>query len=86
MMQSRPMLLIEALTNVALGYVLAVATQIVVFPIFGLAAALGQNPIIDLVFLGISMARGYLLRRLFERLGRHPPATHTGRHETSRGS
>ena len=41
MMQSRPMSLIEALTNVAVGYVLAVATQIVVFPIFGLAAALG---------------------------------------------
>jgi hypothetical protein len=36
MSQSRHMSLIEAVTNVVVGYVLAVATQIVVFPWFGL--------------------------------------------------
>ena len=36
MTQSRRMSLIEAVTNVAVGYVLAVTTQIVVFPWFGL--------------------------------------------------
>lgn len=36
MSQSRGMSLIEAITNVAVGYALAVVTQVLVFPWFGL--------------------------------------------------
>ena len=43
MTQSRRMSMVEAITNVALGYALAVATQIVVFPWFGLHPSLGEN-------------------------------------------
>jgi hypothetical protein len=66
--QSRAMSLVEAATNVVVGYVLAIATQIAVFPLFGLEAALVDHLAIGLAFLGVSLARGYLLRRLFERL------------------
>ena len=66
MTQSRAMSLIEAATNVVVGYVLAILTQIVVFPWFGLEAALGEHLAIGLAFVGVSLARGYLLRRLFE--------------------
>ena len=38
MKQSRLMSLVEAVTNVAVGYGLAVVTQIIVFPWFGLEA------------------------------------------------
>ena len=62
------MSLVEAATNVVVGYVFAVVTQIVVFPWFGLEAALGEHLAIGLMFLGVSLVRGYLLRRLFERL------------------
>ena len=68
MRQSRIMSMVEAATNVVVGYVLAIATQIVVFPLFGLEAALGEHLAIGLAFVGVSLARGYLLRRLFERL------------------
>lgn len=68
MTQSRTMSLVEAITNVVVGYILAIATQIVVFPWFGLEAALGEHLAIGLAFVGVSLARGYLLRRLFERL------------------
>ena len=68
MKQSRLMSLIEAITNVAVGYILAVFTQIVVFPWFGLEATLGEHLTIGLVFVAVSLARGYLLRRLFERI------------------
>ena len=44
MRQSRVMSLVEAVTNVAVGLIVAMATQIVVFPMFGLATTLGQNP------------------------------------------
>ena len=66
MKQSRIMSLIEAGTNVVVGYVLAIATQIVVFPWFGIEAAFGEHLAIGLIFLGVSLIRGYLLRRLFE--------------------
>jgi galactitol-specific phosphotransferase system IIC component len=68
MTQSRAMSLIEAATNVVVGYVLAILTQLAVFPLFGIAAALGAHLAIGLAFVGISLVRGYLMRRLFERI------------------
>jgi hypothetical protein len=67
MKQSRRMSLIEAVTNVAVGYVLAVATQIIVFPWFGLHASIRENLAISALFTGISLLRSFALRRLFER-------------------
>jgi hypothetical protein len=66
MTQSRRMSLIEAITNVAVGYARAVATQIVVFPWFGLHPSLGENMALGGMFMGISLLRSYALRRLFE--------------------
>lgn len=68
MAQSRVMSLIEAITNVVVGYALAIATQIVVFPWFGVEATLDEHLALGLAFVGVSLARGYLLRRLFERI------------------
>ena len=68
MTQSRRMSFVEATTNVVVGYVLAIATQLLVFPIFGLEAALQENLAIGLAFVAVSLARGYVLRRLFERI------------------
>ncbi|MEI4235302.1 DUF7220 family protein [Roseovarius sp. D22-M7] len=65
-MQTRTMSMIEAITNVVVGYAVAVLTQLAVFPLFGLEAALDEHLAIGLVFLGISLIRSYLLRRLFE--------------------
>lgn len=65
-MQSRRMSLIEAIANVAVGYGLAVLTQIAVFPMFGLQASLGDNLALGSIFTVVSIARSYALRRLFE--------------------
>jgi len=67
MIQSRCMSLVEAVANVAVGYALALATQIVVFPWFGLHPSVGENLAIGAIFMGISLLRSYTLRRLFER-------------------
>jgi len=66
MTQSRFMSLAEAVTNVAVGYGLAVVTQILIFPVFGLHATLAQNLKMGAVFTLVSIGRSYLLRRLFE--------------------
>ena len=65
-MQSRTMSLVEAITNVVVGYAVAVLTQLAVFPLFSLNAAFGEHLVIGFVFVGISLIRSYLLRRLFE--------------------
>jgi hypothetical protein len=65
MKQSRLMSLVEAVTNVIVGYALAVVTQIIVFPWFGLEAALGEHMAIGVAFVAVSLVRSYLLRRLF---------------------
>lgn len=69
MTQSRKASTLEALANVALGYVLAILTQILVFPLYDLKVTFGENLSIGLTFVGISLLRSYVLRRLFEKLG-----------------
>ena len=68
MKQSRWMSLVEAVTNVLVGYGVAVATQWAVFPLFGLHATLQENLVIGLVFTAVSLVRSYVLRRAFEAL------------------
>ena len=64
-MQSRFMSLVEAVTNIVVGYSLAVLTQIIVFPFFGLHTSLSENLLIGGVFTLISLIRSYAVRRLF---------------------
>lgn len=64
--QSRRMSLIEATVNVAVGFGLAVLAQIRVFPLFGIHATLSENLAISCLFTLISIARSYMLRRMFE--------------------
>ena len=59
------------MANVVVGYVLAIVTQMVVFPWFGLEAALTEHLTIGAAFVGVSLIRGYVLRRMFERIRRH---------------
>lgn len=73
--QNRFLSLIEAGANVVVGYVLAIATQIVVFPRFGIETGLTEHLTIGMAFVLVSLARGYLLRRLFERIR---VASHSG--------
>ena len=68
MKQTRWMSLVEAVTNVLVGYGVAVATQWAVFPLFGLHATLQENLLIGLIFTAVSLVRSYVLRRVFEGL------------------
>lgn len=68
MKQSRLMSLVESLANVLVGYGVAVLTQVVVFPLFGLAVTVTENLLIGLIFTAVSIVRSYALRRSFEAL------------------
>ena len=66
MKQSRLMSLVESITNVVVGYGVAVVTQILIFPIFGLHTTLAQNLQMGAIFTLVSIVRSFGLRRLFE--------------------
>lgn len=68
MKQSRRMSLLESIVNVLVGYGVAVVTQILIFPVFGLHATLQQNLQMGAVFTLVSIARSFTLRRVFEAL------------------
>ena len=64
-MQPRWLSFVEAVTNIVVGYVLAVVTQIIVFPLFGLHASLRENLVIGCFFVGVSLIRSFAIRRAF---------------------
>ncbi len=66
MKQSRRMSLMESIANVTVGYGIAVGTQVVVFPLFGIHASLSDNLTIGAIFTLVSIIRSYALRRAFE--------------------
>ena len=50
------------------GYVISIAAQLVIFPAFDIHVPLRSDLAIGLCFTAVSLARSYLLRRLFNRL------------------
>ena len=66
MKQSRLMSLVESVANVIVGYGVAVVTQFLIFPIFGLHTTLSQNLQMGAIFTLVSIVRSFGLRRVFE--------------------
>lgn len=64
-MQSKKNSFIESLTNVCVGYFVAIASQLVIFPMFNIHIPLKDNFIIGGYMTLVSIARSYLLRRWF---------------------
>lgn len=68
MSQSRTQSMIESAANVVIGYMVALGSQLVVFPMFGVHLPLQDNLLIGLWFTAISLVRSYLVRRWFNRM------------------
>jgi hypothetical protein len=56
---------VESVANVAIGYGVAVTSQIAIFPLFGVHLPLSDNLLIGAWFTVISLARSYVVRRVF---------------------
>ena len=65
MQQTKLGSLIESLMNIAIGYGVALLSQIVVFPMFGIHVPLSTNLWIGAWFTVISLVRSYIIRRWF---------------------
>lgn len=66
-MQSRIMSGLEACSNVVIGYVIAFFATYVILPLHGYEVTAQKVMSISLAFTGISLARSYILRRIFNR-------------------
>jgi hypothetical protein len=65
MSQTRKGSAAEAVANVLIGYGIAVAAQVAIFPLFGVNLPLHDNLAIGALFTMVSLVRSYALRRLF---------------------
>lgn len=78
MTQSKASSLAESAINVAIGYGVAIASQVAVFPMFGIHVALSTNFAIGAWFTAISLARSYVIRRWFNDMARNAATKITG--------
>ena len=67
-MQSRLLSAVEAGTNVLISYLVSVAANIIVLPMFGYDVTIFDSFAIGLAFTAISLVRSYVLRRVFNRI------------------
>lgn len=65
MSQSRIDSVMEAVTNTAVGYGISVTANVLVLPLFGFHVTLRDAAGIGLALTAVSVARQYVLRRLF---------------------
>jgi len=68
MTQSKTMSAIESVANVAIGYCVAITTQVFVFPLFDIHATTSDHLAIGAIFTVVSLIRSYVLRRFFNRI------------------
>ncbi len=66
-MQLKRHSLLEAITNILVGYSVNVAANFIIFPIWGWTITMKQNIEIGIIYTVISLVRSYCLRRVFNR-------------------
>ena len=68
MIQSRSHSLIEAVANTISGFALSMLAVQFVFPMFGVRMDIGQNFAATAIMTIVSLARSYVIRRVFVRV------------------
>lgn len=64
-MQTRKQSLFETVLNTAIGYVISLAAQLAIFPLFGIRVPFHSNLAIGAAFTVVSIVRGFYVRRFF---------------------
>ena len=64
-MQTKLQSFTEIIINTIVGYTIAVLSQLIIFPMFGVNLAFTDNLMIANYFTVISIAKGYAIRRFY---------------------
>lgn len=65
MKQTKLESVLESVVNVLIGYSVAIASQVMIFPLFGIDIPLSANLWIGAWFTAVSLVRSYVIRRWF---------------------
>lgn len=74
-MQSRRHSFYETCASTAIGFCVALVTQLTVYPLFGMKVAMHTNLALTSIFTVVSIVRGYAVRRLFNWWGSRQTST-----------
>lgn len=66
--QTKKKSLVETLTQTFSGLILSFIIQLIIYPALGIPVTIGQNVLITLVFVTASIIRGYVIRRIFNKI------------------
>lgn len=66
--QSKKQSFLEVCLNTLIGYIIAVSAQVLIFPYFHIYTTIESNLQIGLIFTVISIARSYVMRRVFNKI------------------
>jgi len=68
MKQTKHKSLVESIVQTIIGLGTSILIQVILYPIMGIPVTFAQNIIITLVFFFVSIIRGYLVRRYFNKI------------------
>ena len=66
--QSKKLSVVEVIVNVGSGYIISLCIQIMLFPLFDVHMSIADNALMTLAFTVISLLRGYIVRRMFNKI------------------
>lgn len=69
--QTRLESFIESAINTGLGFLVAMVTQILIYPLFDIDVTIGDQALLALIFTSVSLVRGYVVRRYFNTYFKH---------------
>ncbi|MDB0603166.1 hypothetical protein PL373_18945 [Tenacibaculum maritimum] len=66
-MQTKKQSFIESITNTTVGFCISLGATFIIFPIVGISSTGIKNIAVTLFFTVISIIRGYVIRRFFNK-------------------
>jgi len=67
-MQTKKHSALESFTNIIVGLITSFVIQLFLYPLLNIPVTINQNIIITFVFFIVSFVRGYVIRRIFNKL------------------
>jgi hypothetical protein len=67
-MQTKKHSALESLINIIVGLITSFVIQLYLYPLLNIPVTINQNIIITFVFFIVSFVRGYVIRRIFNKL------------------
>jgi len=62
--------MIEVVSNTLVGFITSIGISVIIFPIMGIPVTLNENVSITFIFTVFGLIRGFVMRRIFNKIFR----------------